>query len=274
MNQIKRIVAHVEGGAHDGAVLRLASALAERHGAAVEAVFANVPPYVPASIDGILTPQIIETQRALYAQRAEAAKKAMGALSLPEGRRSFVTVEGLAASAVIQRGRYADLVVVAQPAPEESDAVTDYDLPAEIVMSVGRPVLIVPYAGTFADCGKRVLVAWSDRREAARALADALPFLVGASEVTLLTVNPEEGAAADEAGVKAWLAAHGIKGNVRKAHTKEIEVGDVLLSTAADLSVDLIVMGAYGRSRFRELILGGATHDIMKHMTAPVLMSH
>ena len=274
MNEFKRIVAHVEGGPHDGAVLRLAGSLATRFGGSVEAVFANVPPFVPASIDGILTPQIIDTQRAIYAKRAEAAKAAVKGLSLPEGRRSFVIIEGLAAPAVIQRGRAADLVVVAQPAPEETDAVTDYDLPAEIVMSVGRPVLIVPYAGTFADCGKRVLVAWSSRREAARALSDALPFLAGASDVTLLTVNPEEGTESDQAAVKAWLAAHGIKADVRATRTREIEVGDVLLSTAADLSADLIVMGAYGRSRFRELILGGATHDMMRHMTAPVLMSH
>ena len=274
MDQIKRIVAHVEGGSHDAAVLRLAGAVATRFGASVEAVFANVPPYVPATIDGILTPQIIETQRALYVTRAAVAKAAVAKLALPEARRSFVTVKGLAAPAVIQRGRAADLVVVAQPAPEESDAVTDYDLPAEIVMSVGRPVLIVPYAGDFADCGKRILVAWSERREAARALSDSLPFLASASEVTLLSVNPGDATAALEAGAKAWLAAHGIKGNVRTAHTKEIEVSDVLLSTAADISADLVVMGAYGRSRFRELILGGATHDILKHMTAPVLMSH
>jgi nucleotide-binding universal stress UspA family protein len=274
MTGIKQIVAHVEGGPHDAAVLRLSSTLATRFGAGLEAVFANVPPYVPASIDGILTPQIIETQQAIYRKRAEAAKAALGALSFPEVKRKLTIIDGLAASAVIQRGRYADLTVVAQPAPEESDAVTDYDLPAEIVMALGRPVLIVPYAGTFADCGKRVLVGCSDRRESARALTDALPFLVTASEVTLLTVNPADATGPMESALKAWLAAHGIKGTTRIAHTKEIEVGDVLLSSAADLSADLIVMGAYGRSRLRELILGGATHNILKHMTVPVLMSH
>jgi nucleotide-binding universal stress UspA family protein len=77
-----------------------------------------------------------------------------------------------------------------------------------------------------------------------------------------------------EADLKRWLAAHGVKGKTRVARTEELEVGDVLLSSAADLSADLIVMGAYGRSRLRELILGGATHSIFRHMTAPVLMSH
>jgi nucleotide-binding universal stress UspA family protein len=77
-----------------------------------------------------------------------------------------------------------------------------------------------------------------------------------------------------EAGLNDWLVAHGIRGKTRTAHTKEIEVGDVLLSAAADASADLLVMGAYGRPRLRELILGGATHHILRHMTVPVLMSH
>jgi nucleotide-binding universal stress UspA family protein len=274
MPGIKHIVAHVDGGAHDDAVLKLSATLAGRFGAGLEAVFANVPPFIPASIDGILTPQIIEAQQAIYRQRAEAAKTTLATVRLPQGKPIWTQVDGLAADAVIARARYADLAVLAQPAPEETDAATDYDSPAEIVMSLGRPVLMVPYAGTYADAGKRILAAWSGTRESARALADALPFLAGASEVTVLTVNPEGEAGPMEADLKKWLGAHGIKGKTRVAHTKEIEVGDVLLSAAADLSADLIVMGAYGRSRLRELVLGGATHSIFRHMTAPVLMSH
>jgi nucleotide-binding universal stress UspA family protein len=180
----------------------------------------------------------------------------------------------MAADAVLSRARFADLAVLAQPGPEDSGAATDFDSPAEIVMGAGRPVLMVPYAGTFVDAGKRVIAAWNGTRESARALADALPFLVGASEVTVLSVNPDRDDAAMESDLKRWLGVHGIKGKTRIAHTKDLEVGDVLLSAAADLSADLIVMGAYGRSRLRELILGGATHSIFRHMTAPVLMSH
>ena len=274
MPGIKHIVAHVEGGEHDAGVLKMSAALAGRFGAGLEAVFANVPPFIPASIDGMLTPQIIEAQQAIYRQRAEAAKKALDAVKLPQGKPVWTQVEGMASDAVLSRARFADLAVLAQPAPDESDAATDYDSPAEIVMGLGRPVLMVPYAGTYADAGKRVLAAWSGTRESARALADALPFLVGAAEVTVLTVNPRGEAAAMEADLRRWLALHGVKGQTRVAHTKDIEVGDVLLSAAADLSADLIVMGAYGRSRLRELILGGATHSIFRHMTAPVLMSH
>lgn len=274
MTGIKHIVAHVEGGAHDAAVLKLCATLAGRFGAGLEAVFASVPPYIPASIDGMLTPQIIEAQQSIYRERAEAAKKALAGVTLAQGQPIWTVVEALAAEAVISRARFADLAVLAQPAPEETDAATDYDVPAEIVMSLGRPVLMVPYAGSFPNVGSRVLAAWSGTRESARAMADALPFLAAASEVTVLSVNPAGDTAAMERDIERWLASHGVKGKARVAHTKEIDVGDVLLSTAADLSADLIVMGAYGRSRLRELILGGATHDIFRHMTAPVLMSH
>ncbi|MFO0987251.1 MAG: universal stress protein [Alphaproteobacteria bacterium] len=274
MTGIKHIVAHLEGGAHDAAVLKLSGTLAGRFGAALEGVFASVPPFVPASIDGMLTPQIIEAQQNIYKQRAEAAKKAFAGVAVPQGKAIWTQVEGMTADAVLARARYADLTVVAQPAPEETDAATDYDSPAEIVMGAGRPVLIVPYAGNFPDVGKRVLAAWSGTRESARALADALPFLGASSDVTVLTVNPHGETAAMEADIKRWLGEHGVNAKTRVAHTQDIEVGDVLLSAAADLSADLIVMGAYGRSRLRELILGGATHSIFRHMTAPVLMSH
>jgi nucleotide-binding universal stress UspA family protein len=274
MQGIKHIVVHVDGGAHDAAVLTLSAALAGRFGAGLEAVFASVPPFIPASIDGMLTPQIIEAQQAIYRQRADAAKKALAAVKLPQGQPAWTQVDGMAADAVLSRARFADITLLAQPRPEESDAATDYDSPAEIVMGAGRPVLMVPYAGKFADAGKRVIVAWNGTRESARAIADALPFLAGAAEVTVLAVNPPGDAAAMEADIKRWLGLHGVKGKTRVAHTKDIEVGDVLLSAAADLSADLIVMGAYGRSRLRELILGGATHSIFRHMTAPVLMSH
>ncbi len=274
MTGIKHIVAHLDGGAHDAAVLKLSATLAGRFGAALEGVFANVPPFIPASIDGMLTPQIIEAQQNIYKQRAEAAKNALGAVKLAKGAPVWTQVDGMAAEAVLARARYADLTVLAQPAPEETDAATDYDSPAEIVMGAGRPVLMVPYAGNFPDVGKRVLAAWSGTRESARSLADALPFLAASSDVTVLTVNPHGDAAAMEADVKRWLGEHGVNAKTRVAHTQDIEVGDVLLSAAADLSADLIVMGAYGRSRLRELILGGATHSIFRHMTAPVLMSH
>jgi nucleotide-binding universal stress UspA family protein len=265
MKAITRIAVHVDGGSRDGAVLRLAFALAGRLGAELEAVFAKIPPFIPASVDGILTPQIVEAQQSIYLQRAENAGKAVEALTV---------LEGAAAEIMIGRARFADLAVIGQPPPEESDAVADYDLPAELVMALGRPVLIVPNKGEFADVGKRVLVARAGTRESRRAATDALALLDADSDVTVLMVNPKTSAISNEADMKAWYARHGIDAKIRVIRSPEKEVGDVLLSTASEISADLIVMGAYGRSRLRELILGGATHSMLKHMTVPVLMSH
>ena len=275
MSAIKRIAVHVDGGSRDGTVLRLAMALAARHGAEAEAVFARIPPFIPASVDGILTPQIVEAQQSIYAQRAEAAQKALdeagkGAAAQP----AWTALEGPALEVMIGRARYADLAVIGQPSPEESDAVTDFDLPAELVMELGRPVLIVPNKGEFADVGKRVLVARAGTRESRRAATDALALLDAGSKVTVLMVNPKAATAGNEADMKGWYARHGHDVDIRTVRTTEKEVGDVLRATAAEIGADLVVMGAYGRSRLRELILGGATHSMLKHTAVPVLMSH
>lgn len=274
MTAIKTIVCHVDGGMRDGAVLRMAGKLAQRFDARLEAVFANVPPYIPASMDGILTPQIIEAQQAIYRERAKGARSTVDAAAAEfKINATLVVLEGRPVESMLVRGRFADLAVVAQPSPDEADAATDYDLPADLIMSLGRPVLLVPYAGTFSDVGRRALIAWAGTRESARAVADALPLLAGGTADVLL-VNPKGETAPIEAEIVAWLGRHGVTAKAHVAHTKEIDVSDVILSSASDLSADLIVMGGYGRSRLRELILGGTTHDILKHMTVPVVMSH
>ncbi len=275
MTAPKKIAVHVDGGPYDRRCLDYAVSVANRFGARLDAVFARVPAYIPASIDGILTPQIIEAQEEIYRKRAADAKAAVEAVkSQVKAGAGYIEEDGRTMDILERHARYADLAIVGQASPEETDVATDYDLPADLVMMLGRPVLVVPYAGTFTTCGKRVLIAWKDSRESARALHDALPYMAGAETVTVLMVNPGEGSERIEADIKAYLALHGCAAKTQVARTRDLEIGDVLLSTAADFSIDLIVMGAYGHSRFRELILGGATHDILKHMTAPVLLSH
>jgi nucleotide-binding universal stress UspA family protein len=137
-------------------------------------------------------------------------------------------------------------------------------------------VLLVPYAGRFPDAGKRVLVAWNASAEASRAIADALPLLARAESVNVIVF--ETGKAGDhgeEPGADAalYLARHGVKATVSRYGSPDIDIGSQILSRAADMTADLIVMGAYGHSRMRELVLGGATRTILESMTAPVLMS-
>jgi nucleotide-binding universal stress UspA family protein len=126
--------------------------------------------------------------------------------------------------------------------------------------------------------GKIVLLCWNASREAARAAADALPFLKAAQKVIVLVVNPTvsaEGHGAEPgADAAAWLARHGVKVIVQRDVAPDADVGGVILSRAADHDADLIVMGIYGHSRMREMVLGGASRTLLASMTVPVFMSH
>ena len=173
------------------------------------------------------------------------------------------------------RARYSDLVVVGQSNPEEaSPAVTD-DFPEYMILNSGRPVLVIPYAGQFDGFGKRPLVAWDGSRTATRAITDAIPFLRLADLVHVAIINPKGDQHGDQPGadLARYLARHGIILNV-SVHRTKIDIGNALLSLAADIDSDMIVMGGYGHSRFREMIMGGATRVVLECMTVPVFMSH
>ena len=164
--------------------------------------------------------------------------------------------------------------IMGQSNPDEDVAPTTRTLPIHTVMDSGRPLLVVPYAGTFATVGKRVLVAWNGGREASRAVHDALPILEGAELVSVLSINPKGEDHFPGFDISVELARHGVKTEALRTVSGYVSVGDLLLSEAADLSVDMIVMGAYGHSRLREFILGGASQQLMDSMTVPVFMSH
>jgi nucleotide-binding universal stress UspA family protein len=176
---------------------------------------------------------------------------------------------------VLRHARAADLVVVSQR--DHGFAYHQLlDMPERLAIESGRPTIIVPNAGRFPELGRRVTVAWNGRREAARAVFDALPLLVRAEQVQLLWVNPEPGASGDlpTAEIGATLARHGVKCDADQSVAADLAIGDELLSRLADNGSDLLVMGAYGHSRLREFVFGGATRHILEHMTVPVLMSH
>ena len=179
---------------------------------------------------------------------------------------------GLPASYVTRRAQGIDLVILGQRTPDHS---TGLDAPQEVVLACGRPVLIVPYAGHIERIGETAIVAWNGSREAARAVQDALPLLSTAASVTIFLVNPEEAAdIADAHNLVIHLARHGL--NAKKLVVREdiLAVSDTVLAQVAALDADLLVMGAYGHSRLREMILGGVTRDVLRNMNVPVLMSH
>ena len=173
------------------------------------------------------------------------------------------------------RARYCDLVVVGQTNPEESSPAVMDDFPEYMILNSGRPVLIIPYAGEFHHIGKRPLIAWDGSRAATRAITDAIPLLKKSDLVHVAIINPKNDMHGEQPGadIAAYLARHGIRLEV-SVHRTKLDIGNALLSLSADLNSDLIVMGGYGHSRFKEMIMGGATRTILESMTIPVFMSH
>ena len=195
---------------------------------------------------------------------------------VPEWR-SLGLNNGDGAGSLLEMARAVDLVVVSQP-DAETDEYDYSEAAVQLVMESGRPVLYVPYAGTFEDIGRSVMVAWNNSRESSRAVFDAIPLLKEAKEVRLLTADPEnsEDGELSFAGnaLAASLARHNVKCESGTTILGDLRVGDEILARLSDHGCDLLVMGAYGHSRLREFIFGGATKHILQHMTVPVLMSH
>lgn len=171
--------------------------------------------------------------------------------------------------------RYADLTLIGQLEPEDSE--TWRAQPDHVALAAGRPVLATPYVGERPQPPKRAMVAWNASREATRAVNDALPLLRLAEKTTCVIINPAGEPLHGEApgaDIALHLARHGVKADVLRIDAKEPDVTALLLNATADLGADLVVMGCYGHSRMRELLLGGATRGLVKQMTTPVFLSH
>jgi nucleotide-binding universal stress UspA family protein len=172
--------------------------------------------------------------------------------------------------------RYCDLVVVGQPDPRQHPPLSSAPFPHELVLNSPVPVLVIPWAGQFDTIGSRVLVGWDGSLAATRAIHAALPLLRRARLVTLAIVDPEHnfGAHGPQPGadMAQYLARQGVTVEVATRQAAGAD-GEDLLSLAADHGADLLVMGCYGHSRFRELVMGGATLTVLHRMTLPVLMS-
>ena len=148
-------------------------------------------------------------------------------------------------------------------------------MPAELAILSGRPVIVAPDAGVRPTVGENLLIAWKPTREAVRAIAEAMPLLRRAERVTLLSVNPHVGAPEHGeqpgADLARHLARHGVEIVVETAVAHDVGVADAVLSRAAQVGADLIVMGAGGHSRLHEMIFGGATVDMLEQaaLSAP-----
>ncbi|MDC8755994.1 universal stress protein [Janthinobacterium fluminis] len=186
-------------------------------------------------------------------------------------------IDDEAAPGISLSASFCDLAILGQTDPGQANQLLGPDFPEYVAIHSGCPVLIVPYAGAFASVGAHVLVGWNGSLEARRAVRDALPLLRRARTVELAVFNPrqQDDAHGQQAGadIALHLARHGVAVSVRE-EAGNGDVGEALLSLAADSGADLLVMGCYGHARLREVLLGGTTRTVLQAMTVPVLMAH
>jgi len=280
--RLKDILLHLDGTEQASKRLRLAADLARRHDAHITALYVidiTLPSLASGDPSGgvILADLLDDIRRDALADAAKIEAEFRERLRVDGISGEWRQAEGFTAPLVALHGRYADLVIIGQKNPDGSQPAAG-PLIEHALFTSGRPVLIVPYAGRYETIGRKVLIGWNASREAARAVNDALPLIAQADSVTVLAVNPRQGYGGhgDEPGadIALHLARHGIKVEVRQTAASEVSDGDILLNSAADLSADLMVIGAYGHSRFRELVLGGVTRTLLQQMTLPLFMSH
>ncbi|MDC7789585.1 universal stress protein [Rhodoplanes sp. TEM] len=264
-------------GDHDPAAA-FAISIARIFGAHVTGVvFVYDPVISPSIMDGV-SAEWIDAQRDESRTMAQAAierfERAAQLAGIQAGHRIIEATLGGATDMFGRIARRFDLVVVGQ---REPDRMSPADLFAEgALFESGRPVVMVPYIQKQGLALDRVLMCWDGSRTAARAMGDAMPFLTRARQVDVVIVATGRSKSDEVPGadVGHHLARHGIKVDVKRIVAEDVDVPNTILSYAADVSADLIVMGGYGHSRLREFVLGGATRGILASMTVPVLMAH
>ena len=274
---IKDMVVNLGLGANDPAS-DFAITVADAFEAHVLGVAFVYDPVIPGSVMGGIPPEFIESQR------RESEKKVQQAIARFEqvAKRVGVayetrTLNASIAGAADRLGHLArrfDLAIVGQPERERAAAAEVVD--EGVLFDSGRPVIFVPYIQKSGLKLDRVMLCWDGSRAATRAINDAMPFLEKAKQVELVIVSSKAGKANELTGADMGqhLARHGLKVEVKRITSPDIDVTSTILSYAADSSADMIVMGGYGHSRLREFILGGVTRGLLETMTVPTLMSH
>jgi nucleotide-binding universal stress UspA family protein len=275
---IKDLVVNLALAAERDPAAEFALSVANAFAAHAAGIAFQYDPLMPTALMDDVPPDVIDTQRAENERAANAATSRFDDATRATAVRSETRIIQSTMAGVATRfahiARRFDLAIVAQARP-------DTDGPEALIVEQalfdsGRPVLVVPYIQTAPFQADRVMLCWDGSRPAARAAADARPFLARAKEVEVFTVESGKLQSSEIPGadIAQHLARHNRNVNVTQTTSGDADVASVILSHAADTGADMLVMGGYGHSRLREFILGGATRAILASMTVPTLMSH
>ena len=277
---LRNILVHVDGSGRAGERIRIAAELARPDDGHLTGVFVSPDPPIPTWMAAGMPVGALEAAVERVRGEGDAARQRFQEIA----DRAGVHAEWRMASGAVGRvtahhARYADLAVVGKGSAAEPDRYPYPDLAADLTMSCGRPVLVVPNSGRFDRVGEHVLVCWNASREATRAVNDAMPLLQRAEKVVVLSVNPHRPSGGDHgeipsANIALHLARHGVNAEAANTVADGISVSDIVLSHVSDRGIDLIVSGAWGHSRMREWAFGGVTESLLADTTVPALMSH
>ncbi len=284
MTDLKAILLHLDAAANGGARLQLALRLAQAHGAQVDALYAVLPAVlqVPFAFSGdapgaALLMNYEAEQRERIKAAFEYGRQRAGSADAP--RVTWHETADDPVRAFTQLAWAADLMLLAQhdPAAKAYSGVAP-DFAASVLVASGKPGLVMPFIGAGDTLGETVLIAWKPSPEAARAVSAALPLLQRARRVHLaLWDDASELDRLAPQPIERYLANHGITPTLHcnaLAGPESHRIGELLLSLAADVQADLLVMGCYSHGRAREWVLGGATRTVLQAMTLPVFMVH
>lgn len=270
---LKDILVHVDASERCRVRVEIAAGLARRHGARLTGVFGQIESDAPSLVARRASGRLHDSEekaKAVFMDVVTTTGITHRWLPLPFGEYNYVVRE------MVICARYADLVILGQHDPD-GEIPLPPELPEEVMLNCGRPVLLIPYAGLFPVFGEHPVVAWNGEREAVRALNDSLPLLVDAKKVTVLVLHgrlqadPERVPHVD---IADHLSCHGITVHPDNLVVSDSGGIDLILSRAADLGADLLVIGAHGNYGFPYIHRGGGTRQILREMPVPVLMSH
>ncbi len=274
---LKSLLVHLPSKVLAPNTLDAATNLASKHGAHLTGLhlMLDFPPYgdlsiVPADVWNAYK----KPQREEAAAIKDMFEKAVAAKNIPADWRSFEVYFDNAVEFINTQALSYDLLIVGKT---NTDAAGSTMPPERLILEGGRPVLVVPDA-PYPSIGTRIMIAWNNSRESARAVFEAMPLLEAASMVKVLAVNPDGRNDVKDLVSGQVLAEtlkrHGVKASAAETFTEEASVGELLLSRIADEGCDLLVMGCYGHSRLREMVFGGVTRHVMAHATVPLFMTH
>jgi nucleotide-binding universal stress UspA family protein len=277
--EYKDILVYADSSKYAATRLDMAARLALLHDAHLTALHVDPAPYMQVDLMSTgVAPQVRQWQKTVQKDKAEKVRKIVDDIGARHGIQiEWRRQEGSINDVIVSQAAYADLVVVSQAGnPLDLERPVDPS-PGMLVLSSGRPVLVVPNRASEFQVGKNILIAWKPCAEAVRAVHDALPLLKQARSVRIIevTYGSEVGhRRLVGAEIARHLARHGVNVTAASMNESHSSDGATILAQAKEMEADLIVIGGYGHSRFREVVFGGVTSHILGQHHIPILMAH